>query len=156
MGVHEHTLTAEVDPSVVWERWTNPELWATDDPGVTKAKLNGPLAKGALGWVQPTKGPRTAFRIVEVNRQKLRFATERKLLLATLRLEHEMTRPPADADASGDEAESDAVVDPNAWQITHRITISGPLTPLWERLVGRGMRADLPFVIANVAAVAAV
>lgn len=157
MGVHEHTLTAEVDPSIVWERWTDVELWATDDPGIAKAKLNGPLAKGALGWLQPAKGPRTSFRIVEVDRQKLRFTTESKLLLATLRLEHHMTRPTPDAAASeATDARADTQPDPNAWQITHRVTIKGPLAPLWERLIGRSLRADLPVVIANVAAAAAV
>lgn len=50
-----------------------------------------------------------------------------RLPLARLRFEHELADAPNGATI-----------------VTHRVTISGPLTPLWWRLIGRGIERDLP------------
>lgn len=143
MGVHSHSVTAELDPSVVWARWTDVEGWPTDDPGVTRARLNGPLARGAVGMVERAGGPKLSFRIVEVDRQRLRFVNESRPLLVTIRSERTLTRP-------------EDAADPNAWVLTHRVTITGPLAKVWDRLVGRPIAEQLPTVLDNIAAAAAV
>ncbi len=141
MGVHEHTVTATVDPKIVWERWTNTDLWPVDDPDCEKAMLNGPLAKGALGWVKPKKGFRSSFRIVEVNRQKMRFGIESKLPLGTMRFEHFLDKVEGEEDTAERE-------------MTHRVTITGPLAKVWDRLVGRPIAEGLPTVMGNIVRVA--
>lgn len=157
MGVRAHSVTAAVDPKIVWERWTDPDLWVTDDPLLAKAKLNGPLAKGAVGMVRTTRGARSAFKIVEVDRQQMRFVTESKLALATVTIERELTRPEVDADpVGGADAPAEPVeVDPNLRVLTHRIIIKGPLAKLWDRLIGKRMSTGLPEQLANITAVAA-
>lgn len=153
MGVHSHTVEAEVDPSIVWERWTNVDLWPADDPSLEKAQLNGPRAKGALGWVKPKGGRQITFRIAEIDRKKLRFRTESKLLLATMCLEHAMDRP---MDDEPDALQPRLPADPNAWVITHRVVIRGPFAALWDRLVGRAIADGLPTVVGNIVAASAV
>lgn len=138
MGVHEHTVRASVDPKVVWERWTNTDLWPSDDPAVAKAKLNGPVAKGALGMVR-WNGRKATFRIVEVDRQKMRFGIEAKALLATLRVDHLL-----------DQVEGEGELR----EFTHRLTITGPLARLWDRLVGRRIADGMPTVMGNIVGVA--
>lgn len=151
MGVHSHTVVADVDPTAVWDRWTNVEEWPVDDPGLGKARLNGPLAKGALGWVRRAGERRKhTFRIVEIDRMKLRFVVESKVLLATVRYVRTMERPHPAAESSG----SDVLPDPDAWALTHRIIIKGPLARLWDRLVGRRLADELPTVVDNVVAAA--
>jgi len=122
---HEHTVTAVVDRAAVWSLWTDVAGWPRLDPGVRKARLHGPVARGALGWVQPVKGPRWVFRIAEADPGAGRFVVEAALLLATLTVEREITR--ADPDASA----------PHAWRLAHRVRIRGPLAGLWDRALGR-------------------
>lgn len=144
MRTRSHSVTAEVDPSVVWEHWTNVEHWVADTPGVRVAKLNGPLAKGAIGWFQPERGPKASFRIVEVDRAKRRFVWESNLFGAKLQYVRSMERP------------SDKGADPNAWTLTHRIEIRGMLARMWDRLYGRHMAEQWPAVMARIVEAAAV
>ena len=44
MIVHEHTLTARVDPSVVWDRWTQVEHW----PILLGLAISGVLGQYAI------------------------------------------------------------------------------------------------------------
>ncbi|MDN5569790.1 MAG: hypothetical protein L0G22_00790 [Propionibacteriaceae bacterium] len=149
MIVHEHTVEAEVDPAVVWERWTQVEHWPVDDPDVQRAKLNGPVAQGAIGWVRPTNGPRIPFRIAQVDRVRGRFVVEAKLILCALRLEHEMDRVDADADGQVD-------VHDGHRRITHRVVLEGPLARLYDRLTGARQGRGLPTVMGNIIAIARV
>lgn len=152
MGVHAQSATATVDPSIVWERWTEPEYWPQDDPSILRAKRNGPLAKGAVGVLRWKKGGRSTYRIVEVDRSALRFVTETKLPLATATCSRELTRP----EVEGSDAEGAVAVDPDARVLTHRITIKGPLAKVWDRFIGRPMAAELPKVLDNIIAAASV
>ena len=152
MGVHAQSVTATVDPSIVWERWTEPEYWPQDDPSILRAKRNGPLAKGAVGVLRWKKGGRSTYRIVEVDRSALRFVTEIKLPLATATCARELTRP----EVEGSDAEGAVDVDPDARVLTHRITIKGPLAKVWDRFIGRPMAAELPKVLDNIIAAASV
>ncbi|WP_232547220.1 hypothetical protein [Propioniciclava soli] len=151
MIVHEHSAEAAVDPAVVWDRWTQVEHWPVDDPQVERATLNGPIAVGAVGQVKLAGGPRATFRFAQVDRMGGRFAIECKLLLCTLRLEHELDRPDPDApDVEGQDAPSQLC------RITHRVVLTGPLARLWNRVIGAAMGRGLPTVVANVVAVAAI
>ena len=152
MGVHAQSVTATVDPSLVWERWTEPEFWPQDDASILRAKRNGPLAKGAVGVVRWKKGGRSTYRIVEVDRSALRFVTETKLPLATATCARELTRP----EVEGSDAEGAVDVDPDARVLTHRLTIKGPLAKVWDRFIGRPMAAELPKVLDNIIAAASV
>ncbi|MBB1496125.1 hypothetical protein J4N02_01895 [Propioniciclava sp. MC1595] len=152
MGVHAQSATATVDPSIVWERWTEPEYWPQDDPSILRAKRNGPLAKGAVGVLRWKKGGRSTYRIVEVDRSALRFVTETKLPLATATYARELTRP----EVEGSDAEGAVDVDPDARVLTHRLTIKGPLAKVWDRFVGRPMAAELPGVLDSIIAAASV
>lgn len=143
MGVHAHSVTGKLDPAIVWERWTDPGHWSNDDPRIARAALNGPVAKGAGGIVRPKKGLPWAFHIAEEDRQQMRFTIESKLPLAVLALEYELTRP-------------DESADPDIRELTHRVTITGPLARLWDRLFGRTIARGLPTVLDNIVAAASV
>lgn len=147
MIVHEHTVEAEVDPAVVWERWTQVDHWPVDDPAVQSATLNGPIAQGAVGWVKLASGPRSSFRIAEVDRVRGRFTVESKLPLCTLRLEHEMERPDADPAAEVDAHDGRR-------RVTHRVVLTGPLARVWNKLVGESLGRSLPVAMGNILAIA--
>ena len=156
MGVHAHSVTAAVDPTIVWQRWTDTDTWPLDDPACEKDQLNGPLAKGALGWTKPRRSRRkVSFRLVEVDRQKMRFALEARLPLGTLTFDHCLDRPQPEPTPDGQVGEDLAELDPDLRVLTHRVIIKGPLAKLWDRLVGRPIAAGLPTVLNNVVDAAA-
>ncbi|MFV0451971.1 MAG: hypothetical protein ACK5LS_06970 [Propioniciclava sp.] len=143
MIVHEAVDTAALDPQIVWDRWTRIECWPVDSPNIARARLNGPVAQGALGWIKPTRGPRVSFRIADADRMAGHFAIEAKMFLGTLIIERELER--AEVNAAGQQE----------WTLTHRVTFRGLLARVWNRVVGRDLSSTLPGVLANVMAVAA-
>lgn len=152
MAVHAHSMTAAVDPKIVWERWTDVEHWPADNPSYEKARLNGPLAKGALGWVKSKKRRKWSFRIVEVDRQAMRFVIDTRRPLATVTVRHELGRP--EVAVQPDVTGSPVEVDEDARVLTHTVTVTGPLAALWDRATGRGLAAAQPAVLANIVAAA--
>lgn len=130
--MREYTRIADLDPLVVWERWTDPDVWPDDDPTLASARLHGPLAVGCLGWIRPKKGVRQPMRITLVDLQGKRFAFESTFVGAVMLFEHEL-------DATDD----------GQWALTHRITFTGPLARVWDRYVGRAIGDNFPVVIGN-------
>lgn len=159
MGVFTHSVTAAVDPTVVWEHWTDVEHWVVDDPAITRARLNGPVAKGATGVVR-RNGRRVSFRLALVDRQKVRFALESRFPMMVLRLDYALERPEERLDEGADGAEvgadADREVDPALRVLTHTVTTRGPLAKVWDRLLIKKFAADQPAVMANIIAAAAV
>lgn len=149
MAERSYSVTARVDPTIVWERWTNVELWPADDPDLEKAVLNGPLAKGALGWVKRRNRRKATFRITEVDRSNMVFTIEGRRPWATLTLEHTLTRPEPAAGGGPDDAGVGGV-DPDARVLTHRLTITGLMARLWDRVLGRAIGDGLPTVAQNI------
>lgn len=157
MGVFTHSVTAAVDPTVVWEHWTDVEHWVVDDPAITRARLNGPVAKGATGVVR-RNGRRVSFRLALVDRQKLRFALESRFPMMVLRLDYALERPEEGVDGAEVEVggEADREVDPALRVLSHTVTTRGPLAKVWDRLLIKKFAADQPAVMANIVAAATV
>lgn len=156
MSVRSHSVTASVDPAVVWDHFTNAEHWALDNPYVAKAQLNGPVAKGAGGIVSPVGGRRQGFRVVDVE-QNRRFTIRFALLLAYLTVEFTLTRPDHAAnepDADGDA--EDAAADSDTWVLTQSLSFRGPGARLWNRLRGRAIADSFPVALKAIADAAAV
>lgn len=143
MIAYEHSLTAAVDHARVWDRWTLVENWPVDNPDIVRAKLNGPIAQGAGGWVKMRRVPRSSFQLTQVDRMGGRFHLTVRILLGTITIAHELNR--ADEDADG--------VRP--WVLTNRLTFAGPLAPFWGRLVGPSLSASMERALAKVAGAAA-
>lgn len=80
---------------------------------------------GARGIMKPRGGPATRFTVTEVT-PEVSFTTVSRLPLARMAFEHVVERT-----AEG-------------CRFIHRVAISGPLSPLFARLIGRGVAAELP------------
>ena len=132
------SLTAHVDPALVWERWTDFGLWPTDDPAVAKARLNGPLAHGSIGWVRLRPIGKAQVRIAHIDQEARVLDLETPLPQAVLHYGH--TLEPA-----GD----------GAWTLTHTVWFTGPLARVWDVILGRSLGERQPTVLANIADAAA-
>lgn len=132
MIVHRYSLTAPVEPTAVWRHWVDVDHWPEYFPGLKTARLNGPVAVGAMGLVKPKRGGRWSFQIAEVDRSKKRFAIERKLLFATLRFSFALDRPEED-DAAG----ATKPANPDLWTATYTIQVKGALAKVHDRANAR-------------------
>lgn len=144
MIVHEYSMSAAVDPQVVWDRWTRIDSWPVDSPSIVRAQLNGPIAQGAVGWVKPRRGPRFSFHIVDADRMAGHFLIEAKPFLGAIDIERRLER--AEVDEEGRQC----------WTLTHKVTFRGLLARFWNKTVGRALPRTLPGVVENVAAIAAI
>jgi uncharacterized protein YndB with AHSA1/START domain len=131
----EHSEYTAAAPERVWALWSNVGGWPAWDEGVERASLDGPFASGVRGRLKPAGGPAVTFELTDV-RAPERFADETRLPLARMRFEHT------------------AVHEGDRTRVTHRVTISGPATPLFARVIGRGLARDLPRTVRTLAGMA--
>lgn len=132
----EHTEYTPASPDSVWAHWSDVTSWPAWDPGVERVSLEGPFAAGTKGTLKPMGGPKVRFELSDV-RPGEGFADVTKLPLARMRFDHTAIR-------EGDRT-----------RVTHRVTIGGLATPLFSRLIGRGVAKDLPDAVKALVRVAA-
>lgn len=112
-------------PEQVFQLYQTAEAWPEWDPEVRSASLPGGLKVGATGWLQPKSGPKSKIEIVEVTPGRS-FTVQSRLPLCRMVFGHKL------------EPRDDTTV------ATHWVEFSGPLSPVFERLVGRAIGATLP------------
>ena len=132
----EHTEYTSASPESIWAQWSDETSWPVWDRGVEHVSLEGPFTVGTKGTLKPAGGPRVHYELTDV-RPGEGFADVTKLPLARMRFEHWAVR---EADRT---------------RLTHRVTISGPATPLFSRVIGRGIAKGLPETVETLARVAA-
>lgn len=132
----EHSEYTAASPESVWALWSDVTTWPVWDRGVERVALEGPFATGTNGTLKPTSGPQVRFELTDV-RTAEGFADVTKLPLCRMRFEHSAFR------------------EGELTRVTHRVTIGGPATPLFSRVIGRGIAKGLPETVRTLARVAA-
>ena len=125
MWTYEHTETTRATPAQLWARYAEPATWPEWDAETAWVTVEGPVAVGSRGTLKPVHGPATRFTFTEVS-PEVGFADVTRLPLARLAFTHR--------------------IEPlgTGSRFTHGVTISGPLAPLFARVVGKGIAAGLP------------
>lgn len=131
----EHTEYTSASPESIWALWRDVTSWPVWDGGVERVTLKGPFAAGTKGTLKPTGGPKVHFALTEV-RPAAGFVDVTRLPLARMRFEHTAVR-------EGDRT-----------RLTHRVTIRGLTTPLFSRVIGRGIAKGLPETVKALARLA--
>jgi uncharacterized protein YndB with AHSA1/START domain len=140
MWQFEHSETTTATPEQVWARYADPASWPAWDHETESVTVEGPMAVGTRGRLKPKGGPTTTFEFVEVEPGR-GFTDVTRLPLTRLplaRLEFSHRIEP----------------DGEATRFTHRVTITGPLSPLFARVVGRNVAAGLPGAMCTLARLA--
>lgn len=132
----EHTEHTSASPESVWALWSDVTSWPVWDGDVKHVTLEGPFAVGTKGTLKPEGGPKVRFEITDVQPPE-GFADVARLPLCRMRFEHSAVR-------EGDRT-----------RVTHRVAISGPATPLFSRVLGRGIARGLPETVKALARLAA-
>lgn len=125
MWAFEHTETTSATPAQLWARYAEPSTWPEWDHEAANVTVRGPVAVGTRGSLKPVKGPETPFTFTEVT-PEVSFADVSRLPLARLTFAHRI-----EPTATGS-------------RFTHRIAITGPLSPLFARVIGKRIAAGLP------------
>lgn len=133
MWTFEHTETTAATPEQLWQLYQDPTTWPEWDHQLEAVTVDGPFETGATGTIKPVGGPRTKFRMVEVT-EKVSFTDVTRLPLATMRFDHRIEQGVGGT------------------SFVHRVTITGPLSPLFARVVGRKVADDLPVAMRTLAA----
>ena len=131
----EHTEATKASPERLWKRYADRASWSEWDHGIESITLDGPFAVGTTGTAKPKRGPATKFEVLEVTEGRS-FTEVSFLPLARMRFSHKIDPTPTGAD------------------ITHRVTISGPLAPLFSRVIGKKVAAELPAAMRRLGSVA--
>jgi Polyketide cyclase / dehydrase and lipid transport len=121
----EHTHRIAATPARVFARYADVASWRDWDEDLKASSIDGAFASGTTGVVEPKSGPKSKVRFVDVKPDQ-GFAVECGLPLCTMRFEYEL-RPTGGGTLA-----------------THRVAFKGALGWFFGRVIGSGMRADLP------------
>ncbi|MHB1173179.1 MAG: SRPBCC family protein [Lacisediminihabitans sp.] len=105
--------------SKFFARWIDHATWGEWSPDTEWVRLNGGVVHGATGILKPAGGPRTRFFISRLDADR---AYDDTSLLWGARLVFSHDAAPTDEGTALDV----------------RVTISGPLSRLWARILGKG------------------
>ena len=115
----ESTLEVTASPSLVWQRcYADPAAWPEWNRELASARLEGPFELGTVARVRFKTGLRLRFRLVEVD-PPAAFTDETRLPGARMGHRHALEPIPAGT------------------RMRNTIYFSGPLAPLWARLMGK-------------------
>ena len=117
-------ISSAAAPAAFFERWADMATWPDWNADTEWVRLDGPFATGSTGVLKPEGGPKTRFVIAEVSAE--RFTDVSSLLGARLTFDHRI----APAANGGSEV-----------QVS--VTLTGPLSFLWNLILGKGIKTTL-------------
>jgi uncharacterized protein YndB with AHSA1/START domain len=126
MWTNEASIEADAPAEAVWRLFQDPSRWVDWHPDITDARLDGELAVGSEVRVEQRGAPTRTLTVVAVQPGRS-YATEDSMPLSRLRFEHEV-QPLAE----------------RRCRILLRQTISGPLAPVFSRLLGKRIARGVP------------
>jgi hypothetical protein len=135
MLIVEHSIKSKAAPEAIWSLWTNINTWTTWDHGIENAEIEGAFVQGASGWLKPRGGPKVKFKILQTEKNKV-FHNRSSLPLTSLDFIHTLDR------------EGEYTV------ITHRVEMTGLLAFVFARVIGSGIKKDMPVAMAKLVEIA--
>ena len=120
----EFTKSAQAAPEALWERWTEVANWPEQDESLQSASINGPFTVGSIITLKPKGSPTVKVQLIQVTKLKS-FSSTGQLPLAKLQFDHK--------------AKSDGA----KIEFTQSVTLTGPLSGLFSKLMGSKMAENL-------------
>ena len=128
----EFTKSAQATPEALWERWTDVANWPEQDESLQSASINGPFAVGSIITLKPKGSPTVKVQLIEVTKLKS-FSSTGQLPLAKLQFDHK------------------AKPDGAKIEFTQSVTMTGPLSGLFSKMMGKKMAENLEARMAKLA-----
>ena len=118
------TQQTKASPEAIFKLWADIDHWADYDQGIEWARLTDSFSVGGRYTLKPKGGPKVKADILVVEPSE-RFIDVSHLPGAKLKFDHSISRK---ADVTS---------------VTVVMTISGPLSLLWAKILGNNQQADL-------------
>lgn len=125
MLITEHSKTTTASAEKIWSLWEDISNWNKWDDGIDFSELNGEFKAGTEGFLKPKGGPKLKFKLLEVVENK-RFKDVTKLPFTKLIFTHDIK-----------EENGKRIV-------THKVEMAGPLSWLFNKILGQGFKNDVP------------
>ena len=126
MWTKSHSIvTKKATKEQIWKLFANVNNWHTWDEGVEYANIEGAFEKGNHFILKPKGGPKVKIALIETIVNK-KFVDCTKFLLATMYGEHIFEETT------------------EGLKMTTTMTVKGPLTFLWVKLVAKNIVEHLP------------
>jgi len=120
-------------PEAIFKLWADIDNWAEYDNGIEWAKLTDSFSAGGHYTLKPKGGPKVKATILVVEPGK-KFVDVSHLMGAKLKLDHSITKQN------------------ELTEISISMTISGPMSWLWTKILGKNQQSDLEQSTANLIA----
>jgi hypothetical protein len=118
-------VTSSARPAAFFDRWADMATWPEWNLDTEWVRLDGPFTQGATGTLKPKGGPKVRF-VVESLVQDKEFVDVSRLAGARLVFAHHVTET-----AGG------------GCTVHVHVGMSGPFAWLWNRILGKGLRASV-------------
>ena len=124
-----HSIHITASRNQVFALYEDVASWPTWDSETVDIHLPS-FGQGASGWLKPRQGPKAKIKVTEFTRDRS-FTVESALPFCRIQFGHDLA-----------DEESQTCV-------THWVRFTGPLAPLFRRLIGNGMDRSLPDTLAG-------
>jgi uncharacterized membrane protein len=135
MFTAQYSKTTTATREQIWQIWSDVENWKNWDKELASSKLFGQLKSGAKGEVVTTGGQKSTFEVTDCKENEV-LADVSRLPLCEMRLIHTL---------------SDTK---DGLEVTHKVTMTGPLTFLYVQLFGKKVAQGLPDAVNSLVALA--
>lgn len=125
-----HTQTTTAPPERIWALWTDVDRWPLWDIDLKSSVLDGPFEAGTTGFLEPMRGPGARFEIDWVE-HGVGYQFTTKLPLCRIIVRRELN------------------AQQGTTRFTHCVEFTGPLSPIFGRVLGRQLRRRLPEAMQN-------
>ena len=129
-------IVSTVPPAAFFKRWADMATWPEWNLDTEWVRLDGPFVTGATGQLKPKGGPKVKFVVQSLVADR-EFIDVSHLWGARLSFDHQVTA----TDDGGSEVEV-------------RITMAGPLSRLWNAILGKGLQSSVHADLQRLATVA--
>jgi hypothetical protein len=116
---------AGVTAKEIWAAWEDVNSWSKWDREIEKTDMNDPFKVGTKFTLKPKGGPNVSIELTEVNPLRS-FTDVTKFPLAKMYDYHEIKETQ------------------DALTLKSKITVTGPLSWLWRKIVAQGVASGVP------------
>jgi hypothetical protein len=117
------SATSTASPAAFFARWADMATWTEWNTDTEWVRLDGPFGQGATGVLKPKGGPKVTFVVEKLTDTE--FVDVSLLLGARLTFAHHI------------------VATPTGSRLEISVSLTGPLSRVWNLILGKGLKASL-------------
>src|SRR3954453_18238473 len=117
------SATSTASSAAFFARWADMATWPEWNADTEWVRLDGPFVTGATGVLKPKGGPKVKFVVQSLTDSE--FIDVSSLVGAKLTFAHHVSQSP------------------EGTRVDVAVSLTGPLAPVWNLIMGKGLKASL-------------